>query len=269
MAGRHDKTGQVGNLSYEALARRRVIGSWEHHASIGSTNDRALQLAGDPDLAMPALIVADEQTAGRGRGANRWWAAPGSLTFSLIVDCGPSRISPERLPQQSLSAGLAICQAIESLLPHESPQLKWPNDVYLRMRKVCGILIEGVSGAVQRMVIGVGINVNNSFADAPEELREKASSLADLTGRSLDRGAVLAEVVERIVESWNLASQAPTDLAAEFAPYCLLTGRLVRLRIQQELHIGLCRGIASDGGLILENEAGRRAFHTGIVESFE
>lgn len=253
----------------ESLSRGRVIRAYEHHPSIGSTNDRALELAAAAELDTPTLIVADEQTAGRGRGANRWWAAPGSLTFSLIVDSGPTRISPARLPRQSLAAGLAICKGIESVLPQEAPRLKWPNDVYLRLRKVCGILIEGVAGAAHRLVIGVGINVNNSFAEAPAELREKASSLADLSGQSLDRGEVLAAVVENLVAAWEGASTATRDVAADFAPYCLLTDRLVQVRVGAELHAGLCRGIAADGGLILETETGRRTLYTGIVERFE
>src|SRR5690606_15388684 len=113
----------------------------EQHVEIGSTNDRALELAADPELPTPAIVLTERQTAGRGRGANVWQSRPGALTFSLLID-PPAGLAPERVPLVSLAAGLAAREAIASAAPGHIAKVKWPNDVYLDGRKVCGILTE-------------------------------------------------------------------------------------------------------------------------------
>jgi len=149
---------------------------------MSSTSDRALQLAQDISLPTPMLVLTDRQTAGRGRGVNRWWSALGALTFTLIVDLPDSILARQR-PQASLRSGLAVRQALAEFAPHLRWMLKWPNDLYLEGQKICGMLIESSASRPSRLLIGIGVNVNNSFANAPEALREIATSLVDCTGR--------------------------------------------------------------------------------------
>src|SRR5687768_5425088 len=128
------------------------VRSVETHDELGSTNDRALVLAGDPDLPRPALVLAVHQTAGRGRGGNVWRSGPGALTFSLVID-RPWVLSRERMPIRSLDADLAARDAVASLAPRRHVTVKWPNDVYLDGRKLCGILTEVPPGFPDRAVV--------------------------------------------------------------------------------------------------------------------
>ncbi len=111
------------------------VGEIELHEQLASTNDRALQVAQSAEFqagCLPLLIVANEQTGGRGRGTNRWWATEGSLAFSLLLGAEQSRLPQSRWPQVSLHVGLSVCEAIEEVIDTSRPRLKWPNDVYLQ-----------------------------------------------------------------------------------------------------------------------------------------
>lgn len=139
------------------------------------------------DASMPegALAVADHQTAGRGRLGRVWEAPPGTaLLCSLLLKPPPQR----SVPELSLVAGVAVADAIERTVGL-AVQLKWPNDVMLRRRKVAGCLAELRDGAV---VLGIGVNVNQTR----EQLPEGAGSLWTLTGREWDREVLLAALLE-------------------------------------------------------------------------
>lgn len=246
----------------------------EFHAEIGSTNDRALQLAVDGATPLPWAVVAEHQTSGRGRGANRWWTGNGALTFSLLV-ASPDDPSIGPLPAQiSLTAGLAVRAALREHVPLAEIQLKWPNDVYINGRKVCGILVEIPSAARGRAVIGIGINVNNSVADAPDELRATAISLADVQGSRLDRVAIIEGVLNALHVEWKALIRSPagepqSDLRERWSGCCYLTGRIVRLDSAAGSTTGLCLGIDSDGALLLQTELGPSRHTSGVVRRIE
>lgn len=241
----------------------------EHHAEFGSTNDRALELALGGDLELPYLVLADKQTAGRGRGVNRWWAGDGALTFSLLVEL-PAELSPERAPLLALVTGLAVCETLRELLPGEPVGLKWPNDVWLRNRKICGILIESPHSAARRAVIGVGLNVNNSLDAAPDDVRARAIAMVDASGKLLDRIDVLARFLRQFASLWALLPDASFDWSARWGPYCVLTGRAVRIDQGPRSIVGVCHGIDPDGALLLRTETGRlQRCLSGIVAAIE
>jgi BirA family transcriptional regulator, biotin operon repressor / biotin---[acetyl-CoA-carboxylase] ligase len=143
------------------------------------------QLLVDTSLAEGALVVADHQTAGRGRLGRSWEAPPGvALLFSLLLKPPPER----DVPELSLVAGVAVADTLERTLGL-SVQLKWPNDVMLRRKKVAGCLAEARDDSV---VLGIGVNVNQT----QEQLPEGAGSLRTLTGREWDREELLAGLLE-------------------------------------------------------------------------
>src|SRR5262245_30735712 len=119
-----------------------LVARIDYHESIGSTSDRAIELGVLDESELPLLVLAESQTAGRGRGVNRWWSAEGALTFSLVLQAPCERLPPDRWPQVALVAGVAVCEALEGLVPQAEVRVKWPNDVYLGSGKVCGILCE-------------------------------------------------------------------------------------------------------------------------------
>jgi BirA family biotin operon repressor/biotin-[acetyl-CoA-carboxylase] ligase len=171
----------------------------------------------DTSLLEGALVVADHQTAGRGRLGRSWEAPPGkALLFSILL-----RPPPERnVPELSLVAGIAVADALERTLGL-SVQLKWPNDVMLRRRKVAGCLAEVRDGVV---VLGIGLNVNQTR----EELPEHAGSLLTLTGRETDREVLLSAVLDDLETRYSDWAEGGLDAVYEgLGPRDFLRGRRV------------------------------------------
>ena len=152
-----------------------------------------------PDAPHATVVAARRQTAGRGQRGNTWESEPEkNLTFSILVR--PLGIPPVRQMAISRAVSLAIVRWLDSYLPEgEEASIKWPNDIYVGDRKICGILIEHVlsSGRIDRTVIGAGINVNQALfrSDAPNPV-----SLTQLTGRTYPLDAMLEEVTRDIVD---------------------------------------------------------------------
>jgi BirA family transcriptional regulator, biotin operon repressor / biotin---[acetyl-CoA-carboxylase] ligase len=246
------------------------LAALEHHEQIGSTSDRALELARQEELALPLLILADQQSGGRGRGSNQWWAAAGSLTFSLLIDSGQFGIASSKWPVLSLSTGLAICEALEQIAPGGDFGVKWPNDVYCSGRKICGILIESPSASRGRVIVGIGLNVNNSLTAAPSEIQALATSLVDYLRRPLDMTGVLLNLLASLQSRWQeLGSSGSEPQVAEFRRRCILDGRTVQVSSGSRLITGRCLGIDDSGSLVLQTESGREAIASGSVVSIQ
>ncbi len=267
----------ASGLDLQRLEREATVNRVHHFPEIDSTNAAAL-LKAEQDAAQPSnglvgeLFIADQQTAGRGRGDNRWWSAPGALTFSLLTPALDVRA--ERLPVVSLVVGVAICQVLESLVTDIAVQLKWPNDVYLGGKKACGILIETPPLRPRRLVIGVGLNVNNTFAEAPLEVRDRATSLAQVTGSAAtDLTTVLLACLRSIDTGIERLRVSDPLLASEWRERSFLTGKQVQIRLpSQDGHsviVGRCESVAPDGALLVRTQAGVKACYGGEVTRFE
>jgi BirA family biotin operon repressor/biotin-[acetyl-CoA-carboxylase] ligase len=243
----------------------------DYHAELNSTNSRAAALttAASPLDHATILVLADHQTAGRGRGTNQWWSTPGALTFSILLRPDALKLPTNRWPLVSLTAGLAVCEAIESLDSTLALHLKWPNDVYLGGRKLCGILIEAATGERNSILLGIGLNINNSATTAPPELREKVIALCDATDHNLRRADALVAVLHKLAAALDELSTGADHLQQKWTERCLLTGRSVEIALPTRRIIGLCRGIAPDGALLVETDAGLERCLSGIVARFD
>jgi len=228
-----------------------------------STQDHALELARAQAGPLPILVVAEEQTAGRGRGANSWWTARGSLAFSLLFDPAAWGLAPQPVPERSLAVGVAIVDALGPRLHNRALGLHWPNDVFVEGRKISGVLVDVLPDG--QHVIGVGINVNNSFQGAPAEVHARATSLAELSGRSFDRTEVLLDVLTSIQQSLIESARFPAEFGARFDELCLQRGRELTLDVGQQRARGICAGIAADGALLLDTARGRERFYSGVL----
>jgi BirA family biotin operon repressor/biotin-[acetyl-CoA-carboxylase] ligase len=187
----------------EAIARVRtqlgVVGSRAlFFHSIGSTNDVAASLAVSNNEG--AIVIADAQTAGRGRRGHTWFSPPGSgLYVSVVLAPGRARVSPDRaIALTTLAAGVALAEAIERAAGL-APDIKWPNDLLVRRRKLSGILAEGVTR--ETVVLGYGINVG--AAAFPPELADRVTSLESELGRPVDRAALLAETLASLARRYR------------------------------------------------------------------
>lgn len=240
----------------------------EFHEQLPSTNNRAAELAGSTAGTGPLLVVTNHQTGGRGRGNNRWWASDGSLTFSVLLEADRVRLPPSRWPQVSLHVGLATAEAIEDLIGDCKAGLKWPNDVYLNDRKVCGILVEVPAAAPRMLVVGVGLNVNNTWEDAPPELMSSAITLCEVAGRYLSMPSVLTRVLVRISERLSWIGVRDEELRQRWRARCLLTGRYLRLDLGARCIEGVCQGIDDQGALMVATEDGIECCFGGVVTHF-
>lgn len=259
-------SGEGRGASEERLRTETFVLGVEHHAEIASTNDRAMELCADVELLVPFLVSADHQTAGRGRGANRWWSSDGAILFSVIVNAAEYRLPESRWPQISLTAGAAVCQTLQVLLgPATSVGLKWPNDVWLNGRKAAGILVEIPAARRGRLVIGVGLNVNNSFESAPSELLKLATSMRDETGIESDRHEVLVRLLGQLDADLRCLAASDGALRERWRSLCVLRDRTVSLDTGRQQVTGLCLGIADDGALRLQTASGEQRLYGGVV----
>jgi BirA family biotin operon repressor/biotin-[acetyl-CoA-carboxylase] ligase len=185
-----------------ARVRRRLdpLGSTIlYFQTIGSTNDVALTLATQGDRE-GAIVIADEQTAGRGRRGRAWFSPPGSgLYVSVVLAPARARSDPARAAALvTLTAGVALAEAVEAVTALRV-DIKWPNDLVVSRRKLAGILAEAAS-APGRIVIGYGINV--SATAFPPELGDRATSLETELGRPIDRAALGAETLASLSQRY-------------------------------------------------------------------
>ena len=185
---------------WQTMIQTGELGRYPVHffPSTGSTNDLALALCntGAPHA---TLVVAESQSAGRGRLAGRTWHSPPGtgLYFSLILR---PHLAPADFPKLTLAAGLALCKGLENHTPCR-PGLKWPNDLFLHGKKCGGILTEtqAVAGAGQTaVVIGIGLNVNTPTEAFAGELHTKATSLSAATGDLYDRGLLITAILAEL-----------------------------------------------------------------------
>lgn len=229
-------------------------------AEAASTMDRSRQLAADPQAALPAAVVADRQTAGRGRRGATWWQPPGSLAVSIVVDASTSLDGTQ--PIWSLACGVAVAETVRLLEPTVETFLRWPNDVEVGGRKLAGILVETAAGG--RAIFGIGVNTTGAAADAPAPLRDRLVTLPDLTGRPLARQRFLASFVPRLMELLA-AAHLPGAVADRYRLLCGLDGRPVRVFAGTLVHDGRCRGIADDGALVVDSASGTVVIRSGSL----
>ncbi|MFM8581988.1 MAG: biotin--[acetyl-CoA-carboxylase] ligase [Planctomycetaceae bacterium] len=263
------------DMGVGGLTESLLFGGVEWHAEIDSTNTRALACAGRAELRTPYVVGADLQTAGRGRGGNRWWSATGALLVSVVLD--PARdfgggraisIPTSSWPRLSLVAAVAWCDVLDELRPKKRVGLKWPNDVHWGGRKIAGILLESpppMPGVGRRLVLGMGLNVNNTLAGAPAEVAEVATSLVDATGATHDREELLLEWMGSFWERVAMLAEEDPGLPEAWHARCVLAGSQVTLQSGGNELAGLCLGIDDSGALLIDTPTGTQRCHGGVL----
>lgn len=227
-----------------------------HFPEIDSTNLEARRRA-EAGAPHGACLVAEHQSAGRGRLDRRWQAPPGAcLLFSLILR---PNLGLEGVFALTSLAAVAVCRALEA---HGlAPAIKWPNDLFLEGKKLAGILTEFAARAerLEHAVVGVGLNVNLTPAQLCR-LPAPAASLRAASGRPWDRAVLLAEILGQAEALWQEAlAQGWQGLAAEYGRRFFLAGRRVSVRDGRTVRTGLARGVDQTGALLLEESPGRTA----------
>jgi BirA family biotin operon repressor/biotin-[acetyl-CoA-carboxylase] ligase len=230
------------------------LSALRHYDTISSTNDEALAWAsqGAPDL---SLIIADEQTSGRGRMNRKWFTPPHSaLAMSLILrPTNIERAHPAR------TTGLLALSLAESLLELGLvPQIKWPNDVLLSNRKVAGILVESswLGEELDALVLGLGVNVLSASVPPADQLSFPATSIETELGCPIERMELLRDILRRALD-WrpNLGTDA---FLQAWEGSLAFRGQQVQIEERsEEPIIGEVLGLDSEGGLHLRDEHGK------------
>jgi len=212
--------------------------------SVGSTNDVAATIGAEG-----AIVIAEEQTAGRGRRGHSWFSPPGSgLYVSIVLTPARARVNPERATLLlTLAAGIAVAEGVEAATGLRV-DLKWPNDLFAGRRKVAGLLAEAVDAGV---VLGCGVNVTASAF--PPELRDRATSLESELGRVVDRDVVLVEILAAIARRYDdlLAGRFDAILDAWRSRAPLASGATVTWQTPAGPRSGVTAGIDDRGALLV------------------
>lgn len=230
-------------------------------SAVDSTNNFLKRLVSNSEpLPEGTVIMADDQYAGRGQQNNVWKVAPGkNLTFSLLL-------KPSFLPlHQQFLLNMAVSIAINNVLTQllgEGLSIKWPNDIYFRNQKLGGILIENsiVGNDIKTAIIGVGINVNQQYFDG--ELTTKATSVFQILQKDVNLVGVLAEICSAIEGLYlQLKAGNRTNLKETYVNRLYQLNKLARYRKGGEVFEGVINGVADNGLLLMETDAGLQEFN--------
>jgi len=224
-----------------------------------STNDIARQqaLVKCPE---GTAVIAEKQTSGRGRLKREWVTPQGNIAVTVVLY--PSR---KDLHFLTMLAALAVQYSIQKTTGLKC-QLKWPNDVLINGKKVCGILLESQASpdSAEYAIVGIGINVNMKLAEYPE-ISAIATSLADETGKEVSRVAMLQNLFVEM-EKLYLRLQDGESLMAEWREHLVTLGKSIHVRSGDEVFEGIAEAVAEDGSLMLRCADGRlKKFMAGDV----
>jgi BirA family biotin operon repressor/biotin-[acetyl-CoA-carboxylase] ligase len=243
-----------------AFSVRRILAETdmrhvEYHPVLASTSDTARELLTDLLSVAPAVVLADSQTAGRGRQGKTWATTSGALTFSVVIDPQSVALPPDRRPLIALAAGSAVHDVIAHQLPDADVRIKWPNDVLINQQKVCGILIEQHTSASRSgIVIGIGVNVNNSFRTADDELRHTATALIDALDVPPQPEELLIAILQALMKRLGQLHVRLPQLLSEVNAVHAMNQHRVTVDQSGNIFSGLCHGIDDGGCLVLQDE---------------
>ncbi len=221
-----------------------------------STNLIAKQLI-DADKCEPTLIIALSQTAGKGQLEREFSSPPGGLYFSLLIK---PELASSLLPLVTLVTGLACAQQLCNVIDN-TIHLKWPNDVYVNGKKICGILCESVmTGQAKNawVVIGVGINVNSSVQDYPPALRGLITTVKDLLLKETNLELLCQNLITHILYNIDLLKEKKDHLLEKWQHYDYLYSKELLYTSGGKTIKGIGCGIAPSGGYLIQCDQGKK-----------
>ena len=207
-------------------------------------------------VAEGVVVFAESQTRGRGRLSRRWESSVGKgLWFSLLLR---PRLQPQEATRITIAAATALSRAIRRVLGLEV-EIKWPNDLLVQGRKVAGILTELAAevDTIRHLVIGMGVNANQSLSDFPRELQPIVTSLRRETGADVDRSALAAAILEELDHDYARVCEGRfEEIAAEWERGCTTLGRTVRIQVGGRIVQGRAEALDPEGALLVRTHHG-------------
>ncbi len=220
-----------------------------------STSDAAAALArGGAEEGV--VVVADTQTAGRGRMGRSWESVPGvGIWMSLVIR---PHMPPMNVPRVTITAAVAVSEVIRAETGNEAP-IEWPNDIALRGKKVAGILTEMVAeqDRVEFVILGIGLNVNHTERDFTATIKRKATSLYLEDGVRRNRTSLLQKLLERLEYLYEMLQEEKFgEIVARWSANSYTLGRRVRCTTDGRPVEGVAESLASDGALLVRTDGG-------------
>ena len=242
------------SLNAESL-RKQLAGKMIGHRllyydEIGSTNDEAFRL-GEEGAPEGTVLLAESQSSGKGRMQRIWYSPPGANIYTSMILRPP--VGTIRVTQIPIAAGVAAAETINDFCPGRA-WIKWPNDVLIGGKKVCGILAQiKMSGqAVDFIVVGIGINVNLDREQFPQDIQEIATSLAMEAGREISRPELIFRLYENMAKWYReLTRNGFNTVRERWLNLSEMIGKTVSVMFQNESVRGKAMGLDEDGALIL------------------
>lgn len=234
----------------------RWLGKEFYHKNITESTSLDIKKLADGGGAEGAVVCADMQTAGRGRRGRNWQSNAGeNLLFSILLR---PQIQPEKAPQITLLMALAVAKVLREQYDFDA-KIKWPNDVVVNGKKVCGILTEMYmdGGRIDSVIVGTGINVNQK--EIPKELAESATSLCLQKGMDFDKEAILNQVLIAFEEYYEVFLQNGTlrQFVEQYNKWLVSLNAEVRVLDPQGEYAGIAKGINENGELLVEVSDGK------------
>ena len=237
------------------LATKCLGAQFHYFHELDSTNTYARRLAeqGAPE---GEVVIAEEQTQGRGRLGRIWVSPPYiNLYFSVVLRPG---LSPIHAPQITLMAAVALADAVAEFISRP-PVIKWPNDILVDGRKLAGILTESscTSERIEFVILGIGVNVNFPRELMADGIRERATSLMEAGQKSVSREAFLRRLLQDLDRCYGILQESGFGaIAPRWEGYFGHRGKKVRVEMTDDVLIGTAKGIDRDGALIVQSDQG-------------
>lgn len=224
-------------------------------AETDSTNNECKR---QPQLSDGTVIAAERQSNGRGRRGNTWISPNGGAWFSILLK---PAISPRYVSGITLAAGLAVCRAIGC-----GAKIKYPNDIVIGTKKVCGILTElsAEENEVNYVVCGIGVNISQT--EFPGQLSERATSVFAETGENVDRTEMIARILNEFeLLYYEFLQSGAEGYIDEYRRHCVTIGSEVTAAYGGKSIRGVCTGVNADGSIDIKTEAGTVNINSGEV----
>jgi BirA family biotin operon repressor/biotin-[acetyl-CoA-carboxylase] ligase len=237
------------------LLKTTLIGTdIRYYAELESTNSTAREIASRASEG--TVIIAETQKKGRGRMGTEWQSMPGGIWLSLILK--PS-MPLEYISKITLVAGIAVANALRTI--GVDAHIKWPNDVLVRGKKICGILTE-VNAEVEKVdyvILGIGINANVRLSDLKEEIRKNSTSIANELGKVIDRTAFVAMFLYELEQQYiRFETRQFTDIVDEWINLSDTIGKDVKVTTPSRIIEGKAVGVTEKGALVVLDRNGKK-----------
>ncbi|MBT2575437.1 biotin--[acetyl-CoA-carboxylase] ligase [Bacillus sp. ISL-51] len=260
------KPGKLSESEIRFGLKTEFLGKQLYYRDVLPTTQKTAHELANDGAPEGTLVVADKQTAGRGRMSRVWHSQEGNgIWMSLILR---PDIPLQKAPQLTLLSAVAVVQAIEAAAGIQ-PDIKWPNDLLIHGKKAVGILTElqAEEDRVRSVIIGIGINVNQQTDDFPDELQDIATSLSLEAGEKIDRAGLIQEILQTFEKRYqDYLTHGFTPIKLLWESYALGLGNELQARTLQGTFYGKSLGIDDEGVLLLETKDGIKKIYSADIE---